>query len=257
MTAKKKQEVQVATAQEIAPGSTDNQAAVVLQTLQKAVEKGADPDTLEKLLSMSERIQDRQAEQDFWRDFHQARAEMPPVNVRGNNDGKKYALLEDIQKQIVPVYSKYGFNMLFSGDVSPIEGHRRMVAKLAHRAGHCEEFNTDMPHDALSQQGKVTKTVIQQSGSTDSYAQRYLTMQVWNLQILKNALDNDGGQVEETPVVISENQAANLHALGDEIGMKVKDWDVFKEFYKINKIDDLPVSKFARAVKALEQRRKK
>ena len=205
-----------ASATEIKEASAPSQSAMLLQTLQRAVDDGKDIETLERLLAMSERIQDRQAEQDFWSDFHQARGEMPKINARGTNDGKKYALLEDIQKLIVPVYTKYGFNMIFSTDVSPIENHRRVLATLAHRAGHREIYHTDLPMDSETPTGKKNKTTIQASGSTDSYGQRYLTVLVWNLRILKNPSDDDGKDQDQAEV-ISEHEAANLSALGDEV----------------------------------------
>lgn len=243
---------EIQTGQEITPASGDSQAAMLLQTLQRAVDEGKDVETLERLLAMSERIRDRQAEQDFWRDFHQARAEMPSINARGNNDGKKYALLEDIQNQIVPVYTKYGFNMLFSTDLSPIESHRRIVATLAHRAGHSEKYHTDMPEDRATPTGKVNKTPIQAAGSTDSYGQRYLTSLVWNLRILKNPSDDDG-KSSEPEVVIDENETANLIALGDEVKC---DWDIFLEFFGVAKVENLPKRMLAKATKMLEEKRK-
>ena len=238
-------------AQELTPATTDSQADVLLQAVNTAVSAGQDADTIEKLLAMSERIMDRKASEVFWNNFHQARNEMPPISSRGNNDGKAYALLEDIQEKIEPIYSKYGFSMLFWGGDSPIDGMRRISCKLAHTGGHVESFETDLPLDSGTITGKANKTQVQAAGSTDSYGQRYLTIKVWNLRVLKNPMDDDGkgaGAVE----LLTEEQAANIRALWDEVG---GDLSKFLQPYGCESFENMPQRFLAPAIKRLERKR--
>ena len=239
-------------AQELTPATTDSQADVLLQAVNTAVAAGQDADTIEKLLAMSERIMDRKASEVFWNNFHQARAEMPAIKAQGNNDGKAYAKLEDTLEVIEPIYSKYGFSMLFWGGDSPVEGMRRIYCKLAHVGGHVETFDTDLPLDSGTMTGKANKTQVQACGSTDSYGQRYLTEKVWNLRVLKNPHDDDGkgaGAVE----LLTDEQAANLRALWDEVG---GDLSKFLQPYGCEDFEHMPQKFLKRAIRRLEQKRK-
>lgn len=241
------------TAQEIAPASTDSQADALLAAVQSAVAAGKDADTIERLLAMSERIMDRKATEVFWSDFHQARADMPAIKARGTNQTTKsnYALLQDVQKLIVPVYSKYGFNMVFSTDQSPIENHVRIVADVTHRSGHCEQYHTDLPLDMTGMKGQQNKTAVHATGSTTSYGQRYLTCLVWNVEVQKNPLDDDGnagGAVE----LLTDEQAANISALWDEVG---GDLQKFLQPYGCEDFAHMPQKFLKRAIHRLEQKR--
>jgi len=240
-------------AQEIQTGSSINQAAVLLETLKRAVDEGKDIETLERLLQMSERIQDRQAQQDFWSDFHQARAEMPKISARGKNQttNSTYALMEDVQAKIVPVYTRFGFNMIFSTDVSPLEGHTRIIAQVTHRGGHSESYSTDLPIDDVGMKGTRNKTPIHATGSAHKYGQRYLTTLVWNVEIVKNPLDDDGNAAGAEPIITDE-QAANLDALFTEVG---GDLEKFLKPYNCASIDQMPQKFFKRAIDRLEQKR--
>ena len=239
-------------AQELTTASTDSQADALLAAVQSAVAAGKDADTIEKLLAMSERIMDRKASEVFWNNFHQARAEMPPIRARGDNDGKAYARLEDTLEDIEPIYSKYGFSMLFWGGDSPVDGMRRVSCKVAHVGGHVESFDTDLPLDSGTMTGKANKTQVQACGSTDSYGQRYLTEKIWNLRVLKNPLDDDGkaaGAVE----LLTDEQAANICALWDEVG---GDLSKFLQPYGCEDFDHMPQKFFKRAISRLERKRK-
>ena len=239
-------------AQELTPASTDSQADALLNAVQSAVAAGKDADTVERLLAMSERIMDRKSNEVFWNAFHQARNEMPPIRARGSNDGKSYGLLEDTQALIEPVYSKYGFSMVFWTEPSPIQDHLRIMCKVAHTGGHAEEFSTDLPLDATTMQGKTNKTAVQAVGSTHTYGQRYLTEKVWNLRVLKNPLDDDGkgaGAVE----LLTDEQAANLQALWEEVG---GDLAKFLQPYGCDDFEHMPQKFLPRAIRRLEQKRK-
>lgn len=230
-----------------------DQQATLLAVLQKAVDEGKDVDTLERLLAMSERIQAQQAEKSFWAAFHRAREEMPIIRARGRNDTTRsnYALMADIQNKVVPVYSKHGFSMVFSTDASPIENHRRVIAQVSHLEGHSETYHTDLPLDGVGMKGNQNKTPIHAAGSSDTYGQRYLTKLVWNLTITNDPTDDDGNAVGAEEV-ISENEAANLDALIEEVKA---DLDVFLEYFGIAKVENLPKRHLPKATKMLEQKR--
>lgn len=246
-----------APSRELTAASTENQAAVLLETLQRAVDQGANPDVLEKLLDMSERIQDRQAAQDFWTAFHHARSAMPPIKAKGWNDTTKssFPLLEDVKQTIEPIYSAHGFSMMMSTDVSPLDDHVRLMGTIAHVGGHSETRSVDIPLDMHGMKGSQNKTKTHGTGSAMTYGERYLLKLIWNLTIIRNPSDDDGnaagGEVAE---VIDENELANLLALGEEVQC---DWDVFLEYFKVAKIENLSKRQATKAFAMLEAKRSK
>lgn len=244
--------IEQASALDVTPASTDSQADALMAAVQQAVAAGKDADTVERLLNMSERIMDRKANEQFWSAFHQARSEMPAIKARARNQqtNSNYALLEDITDAIEPIYSKHGFSMNFWART---EGElRRVFCKLSHIGGHSEEFDTDLPFDSTGIKGTQNKTGVHAAGSTDSYGQRYLTVQVWNLKIVKNPYDDDGnagGAVE----LIDDEQVANIAALFEEVG---GDKSKFLQPYGCEDFDTMPKKFFARAIARLEKKRK-
>lgn len=237
---------------EITAASTEGQAQTLQVLMQTALDKGADADTMERLLAMSERIQDRQAKQEFWAAFHEARAEMPPIKSRGWNDSTKSAFpfLEDIKAKIEPICHKWGFSMMMSSDVSPLEGHTRLVMTLAHIGGHTETRHADIPLDSTGMKGTQNKTNVHATGSAFTYGERYLIKLVWNLTIMKNPADDDGNAAGEIPEsVITEDQALTLETMGNDAGVN---WDKFLEYFKVTKVENLSVRQYPMAVKMIE-----
>lgn len=247
---------QIATAEEArtVPVTDVQHAKTIMDTLQSAVSQGASPETLEKLLDMSERVQANQARQDFFAAFHEARRAMPVIRMRGYNDTTRssYAKLDDVQRVIVPIYTEHGFSMIFSSGKSELEGHRKIRCKLAHVSGHVEEYDTDLPLDMHGMKGSQNKTAIHGAGSADTYGQRYLTKMVWNLEVSNEVHDDDGQSAGE--IVATEEQIEELRELMKESGA---DLDVFLEYFQVNKIEDMPASKVDKARAMLNRKKQR
>jgi len=103
------------------------QAATLLE---RAIEKGVDPDSLSKLVALQERILDRQAEQDFAAAMRQTQAAIQPVlkDRRNSQTDSNYATLEALNKAVVPVYTQYGFSLSFGTEDTRPKGTSALSA---------------------------------------------------------------------------------------------------------------------------------
>ena len=93
-------------------------------------------------------------------------------------------------------------------------------------------------------------TGAQAVGNGTSYAMRYLDKMIWNIPMLVDKDDNDGSVPYEA---ITKKQAADLLALAEEVKADIPK---FCEYFKIDKLENLPTSLYASAVKAFEKKRK-
>ncbi len=218
--------------------------------LERAIERGVDADSLQKLVALQERILDRQAEQEFAVAMRQTQAAIQPVlKTRLNKQTESYyATLEALNKAVVPVYTQYGFSLSFGTEDSPTEGYIRIVCDVFHIGGHTRRYHFDLPLDDVGIAGKTNKTRVHASGSTLSYGRRYLTMLIFNVSTTD---DNDGNGGK--PPLITEQQVADLEALAQEVGADVAK---FCQWFKVGSLAEIHASNYSRAVKGLEAKRK-
>lgn len=233
---------------EVAPRSMEPVQAATL--LERAIERGVDADSLQKLVALQERILDRQAEQEFAVAMRQTQAEILPVlkNRRNAQTDSNYATLEALNKAVVPVYTRHGFSLSFGTEDSPTPGYIRIVCDVFHTGGHTRRYHFDLPLDDAGIAGKTNKTKVHASGSTLSYGRRYLTMLVFNVSTTD---DDDGNGARGA--LITEQQVADLEALAQEVGADVAK---FCQWFKVASFADIKAEYYSRAVKALEAKRK-
>jgi len=168
-----------------------NQEVMVLTTLQTALEKGVDADSLEKLLNMQERVLDRQAEQAYSQAMVEVQSKMPVIETNCENPTtrSKYADIGQINKQITPIYTGEGFALSFGEGKPAIESEIRVVCDVMHSQGHSKHYFVDMPLDVAGIQGNRNMTETHGTGSAFTYGRRYLTKLIFNL----NTGDDDDG----------------------------------------------------------------
>lgn len=168
------------------------QEATVLQSLQKAVESGADADSLTKILDMQERILNRQAEMEYTSAMVRTQKRMPIIQKNKVNEqtNSEYANLEAINKAITPIYTEEGFSLSFGTADSPLELHVRVTCDVLHIAGHTKKYHCDVPLDMTGLKGTLNKTKTHGTGSAYSYGQRYLVKLIFNL--ITGDEDDDG-----------------------------------------------------------------
>lgn len=217
-------------------------AATPMSLLESAVAAG-NIELAEKLMSLQDRWEANHARKAFDEAISAAKAKIPPIerNATGHNS-KRYANFAAIAKVVDPILSEFGLSYRFrTAQADRIS----VTCILSHKAGHSEETTLSGPADKSG-----NKNDIQAIGSTLSYLQRYSLVQMLGLA----AADDDDGKAGGNGGTISEDQAAELIALADEVGA---DKRAFCEYFKIDGIAMMPAKDFERAKIALNKKRAK
>jgi hypothetical protein len=165
-----------------------------------AKDQSVDPDKLEKLINLQERILERDAKMAFTDAFIQMRPEIPVIDERGrilNKQGSvqsTYSKFEDIQHVVLPILFKHGFELSFK-TVWPEKNLPRVIGILTHRYGHQRDSEFQASADMSG-----SKNDVQGLGSTISYGKRYTTIDLLNIEC--RGVDDDAqraGQKKAAP----------------------------------------------------------
>lgn len=178
-------------------------------------------DRITALIGLQERMEARESEKEFNRDFAAAMADMPRVAKRGKKDmgGKgviPYETYEDLDAAIRPIETRYGFARSFSTRISDKGAGVILVLTLTHRAGHSTTSERYCPPDP-----GPGRNDTQAIGSGESYGRRYLTKSRWN--IVTVGADDDGDSADP----VSEQQALKLREMLDYLAMTPKQMEGF------------------------------
>ena len=184
----------------IAPSAGN--AGSLLQAIERVASNPAmDIDKVERLFAMHQQLKAKEAEAAFNDAMAKAQSEIQPVVNNATNDHTRssYAKLEQIDRAITPVHTKFGLSVSYDtetkNDADPVPiGMLRTVAIVAHSAGHSRRYHIDLPPDDAGSQGKVNKTGVQARGSTNAYARRYLKLGIFNVSTFD---DKDGNKQRE------------------------------------------------------------
>jgi len=222
-------------------------AVTPMQMLQIAVERGADMAQLEKLMELQERWQANQARKAFDEAIAAAKAKIKPIVKKREVDfttakgrtNYQYEDLAMIASEVDPILSEFGLSYRYRARQ---DGNKVSVTcVIAHREGHSEETTLTALNDESG-----NKNSIQAIGSAVTYLQRYTLKLALGLAAAKDD-DAQKAGVE----FITEKQAADLQAKAEEVGANIPN---FLRYLKVSSFDQLPVSKYADALRALEQK---
>lgn len=217
--------------------------------IQLAIERGANMDTMRELMAMRRELREEAALEAYYDALAAFQSECPTI-VKGkvvkNRDGSAryaYAPLENIVAQVRHLLRAHGFSYRFETHQNE-DGTLRVGCIVQHRGGHSERSEVVIPR--FSGQGT---NAAQDTGSAISYGRRYSFTDA--LGIATADEDNDAAGLAP-PDVVSEEQAATLEALVEEVGAdraKVLAW------LRVEHLADLPAKDYKRAVAALERKR--
>lgn len=157
------------------------QALTTMEIIQFAVQHGAAIDVIERLQAMRQREIDRQAQKEFSDAMQLAQREIPPIvaNKEVKNGQKlmfKYASYEQLDKQIRPIYLRYGLSVSFNGAEAPA-GKVRVLARVTHSGGHAEDYQIDLAIDP----GRVGLSQTDAELAAQSKAKRRLLRNIFNI----------------------------------------------------------------------------
>lgn len=219
--------------------------------LQMIAEAARDPavdvQKMKELLAIKREEDALVAERHFNEALADAQKDMPRVTRDAKSDKHRYVRLETVTKVLDPIIALHRFSLSFGMSDSPIEQHYRVTATLSHVAGHKREYFIDLPADTKGAKGGENKTPVQGIGSTISYARRYLTLMIFNVAVQNEDDDGRGGKSEP----ITEDQ---LNELNVAMTTAKADLTKFCEHFGIDALPDLPASRFAGAMKMLNQK---
>ena len=212
--------------------------------IQAAMNPDVDPDKMERMLAMYERMEARQAKTEFDIALAEVQNELPEIGKRGvanNKDDERlysYAKWEDINRVIKPILAAHGFSLSFR-----VADHERgmAVTGVLSRAGHSEETTMALPLDSASK----AMSNSQARGSAASYGKRYTAGALLNL-ILADEQDNDGAHIPET---ISVDQ---MEILDDLLTRSGSDRAKFFAYAKVTGMAEIHTKNFEKLKTVLE-----
>ena len=217
--------------------------------LKLAIEEKVPVETMEKLVSLSERVSERRARSEFHEAMTHFQADCPGIpraalvdytTSKGTRVRYSYADLQGIAKIVRPILNKYGLS--FTWDSEEKDGKIRVTCILRHIGGHSESSTFSCP---VSQSDRMSAS--QNMGSAATVGRRQSLVSVLGLTDVD--VDDDG----EAGETITESQAADIRALMEEVKADTKK---FLKLYGVEKLTDLPASMYAAAVGMLEEKRK-
>lgn len=209
----------------------------MLALIDKALDKGADADQLDKITAIVQRMMAAQAQAAYQSDMNACQRAMPTILKTKAAKNSKYAALEDIVAAITPVYTAHGFALSFDTAESPLPDHMRVVCDVLHTAGHRERRHLDLPIDGVGAKGgQMAMSALQGHGSTVAYGRRYLTAMIFNLTVAGE--DTDAGHAA---IFVTEEQEAELGRLIDESGANL---DKFLAWAQVHRLADVRADNF-------------
>lgn len=240
----------------VEPHPATDSAALIAVISRAASDPNVDIDKMERLMAMHERMTERNARAAFAAALAEMQPELPVVDRKGNitihqKDKPKtpenviqstpYALWEDINEAIRPVLSAHGFALSFR--VKKEADRVEVTGVLSHREGHSEETMLSLPMDTTG-----SKNNVQAIGSSVSYGKRYTATALLNITTRG---EDDDGKAAGIGDLISDEQFAEISDLMDKARA---DLARFCTHFKIDKVPDLPASKFDEAVTMLKDK---
>lgn len=216
-----------------------------LQLVQVAVEKGVDAEQLKMLMELQREWKADRARDEFVAAMSEFRAEALKIvkdkAVAFGTTAYKHATLANIVAVAAPALSKHGLSHRW--ETKQDGGLITVTCVITHKYGHSEHTSLSAAPDKSG-----GKNDIQAVGSAVSYLQRYTFMAITGLAAADQ--DTDG----RTDEPITDEQVANLEALISEVGANKA---AFLKTCKIEKLEDMPASKYKGAVERLEAKRVK
>lgn len=218
-----------------------------------AIDKNVDVDKLERLIALKEREVARNARDAFFQALANFQEKCPPVvknktaEIVSRRTGGKfsygYASLDELQRHIRPYLRAE--NLSYSFDVEA-DGKERLIVTciLRHIDGHFERASFPVPIETTERMSGA-----QANGAALSYGKRQALSAVLGLSIEE---DTDGKRAD-APDLITEEQAADIDALIDEVYGPRR--ERFMKWLKVDTVAEIKAADYRRAVSELERMR--
>lgn len=220
----------------------------VAKMLEAVINKGLTADSVgvvERLVSLYERMQDKDAEKQFASAFVALQSDMPAIQAVKpvpNRDGTiryKFAPYEEIMDKAKPFLQKHGFTLTFS--MSYADGRITQNCTLMHIGGH-SRTNQFMVRIGSGPPGS---SEAQGDGAAATYAKRQALCDALNIVVEH---DNDARSVGKP---ISPEEALYLRELVKETK---SDEVAFLRFAQAGSYEEICTENYGRLVAALQKK---
>lgn len=169
------------------------------QALISMVERAAanpevDVEKMERLVAMRNAEIARVALLEYNEALNKAQGEMGRIksDKKNSHTGSWYATFASLDRTLRPIYVANGFSITWSSRVDGAQPNCIIVTgKLAHRGGHTEDFEIEMPADGKGPKGDNVMTRTHATGSGFTYGKRYLLKGMFNIAEAEE-IDDDG-----------------------------------------------------------------
>lgn len=221
------------------------------QIIQFAIGQNVPVETIERLVALKERMDDRAAAQEYNVALARFQADCPPIQKKSTasittNSGSSYkysfAELDEIARTTRPILTRYGLSYSWDSDV---QGDKLVcVCTVRHIAGHAQSAKFALPtttKSGMSDQQKVAAAL--------TYARRQSLIQALGLTTTDADTDSAAQAVEK----ITDDQAKELEALVKASGA---DLARFLTYMRAPSIADIRARDFTTAKTALQAKAK-
>lgn len=215
---------------------------------------------VEKVRALAEiqfQMEDRRSKGIFDAAMIKAQKEVEALPWDKKGDNNRYVSYPKIEKMLRPVREKHGFTQSYDSEISPVPGQMIFCCDVSHEGGHTKRYRLPMSIDGQGPKGGGVMTGAQAVGNGTSYAMRYLDKMIWNIPMLVDKDDNDGGELRQ---LIDKKQAAELKKLAEEADADIPNFMRYMLNLDMDapvnecKLENLPASFFENAKKALQKK---
>jgi len=222
----------------------DSSVVTPMSMLQSARSQGASLEQMQQLMEMQFKWEENEARKAYFKAVAEFKLEQINVSKDKKNSqyGSRYTGKGNLVNTVNPILAKYGLSANWNIDQS---AGITVTCVLSHSQGHSEQVTMSAPPDKSG-----AKNPIQEIKSTKTYLEIATYESVTGVASFDDPGDNDGNGATAKPI-----NAAQVKALDKLITQKEADKAAFLHHFGIEKIDDLPVSKFTNAKKMLEAKK--
>ena len=193
----------------LAPAPPADSASTVLALIERvALDPGADAEKLGRMTAMYEALKAKEGEVAFNAAKGRILNKLVRVRIvknrsalcetencsppRTTRETFKYAPLEEIDKHLRPLLVEEEMDLSYS-DEPAAGGGLRIRGRLKHlRSGYYEDSFLSAPPDTTG-----GKSNVQAVGSTNSYLRRYVACNIFNIVVVGDDDDGNGGTIDE------------------------------------------------------------
>jgi len=219
-----------------------------------------DVDKLERMLAFQEKLLARQAEIDFNEAKQRVKSALATVkivkrkSVRYDVDKKrpalgqveafKYAPLEAIDEVLAPLEARHDLTCSYTTTPRQGDGGGLVISmRLKHKGGYFELFEMPLPLDTSG-----GKSSIQGYGSTIAYGRRYLKCTAYDIVVVGDDDDGNGGFIDQSQVDTLRNLSKRIEAVDSR-----RDEAALCRYLEVAALEELPQSRHREAIGVLEE----